>query len=135
MPNSARAGAVLLIVAASLGACAHPRAAATGSRESPAAATVGAGTIVAIRPAVLPRSGAGSTDVRGTIFGAIGTPPGAGPLDDRAEEFIVREDTGQAVSVVQGNAEHLVAGEHVLLAIRGDRVRLVHGGAAPAAGA
>ncbi|MDR3663983.1 MAG: hypothetical protein P4L86_26950, partial [Mycobacterium sp.] len=60
------------------------------------------------------------------ILGAVGGPAGNGAGQGAAEvvfEFIVREDNGQTLSVVQTNAADLRPGERVVLSL-GTRARL-----------
>jgi outer membrane lipoprotein SlyB len=75
------------------------------------------GVIVSRRPIE-----ATGTGVRGTILGAVGEPAGAAG-QGAAVEFIVREDDGQTVSVVQADAAGLMPGERVVLSA-GGRTRL-----------
>jgi len=75
------------------------------------------GGIVSCRP--IEATGAGR-DVRGTILGAVGGPAGneAGQgANEAIFEFILREDNGQALSVVQTNAAGLRPGERVVLSM------------------
>jgi outer membrane lipoprotein SlyB len=75
------------------------------------------GVIVSCRPI---EAAAGGGDVRGVILGAVGGPAGSGAGQGAAEavfEFIVREDNGQTLSVVQTNAAGLRPGERVVLSM------------------
>jgi outer membrane lipoprotein SlyB len=113
-------------------------------------ANVGYGTIVAMRPVValaentgagpLGTSTIGGNDVRGNVLGAIGGARVVGAVDSAAlppagqgpaVEFIVHQDGGEIVSVVQANDLNFVPGERVALA-PGARTRLARG--APPAG-
>ena len=81
------------------------------------------GIIVSCRPIAAAAAGG---DVRGAILGAVGGPAGNGAGQGAAEavfEFIVREDNGQTLSVVQTNAAGLRPGERVVLSM-GTRTRL-----------
>jgi len=99
--------------------------AACAPADAPApAATVAAptshGVLVAIRPVPATIANARGGDVRGNILGAVAgtaaiTAADAGAAPDAAFEFILREDGGQTVSVVQTNEAGLRPGEHVVL--------------------
>jgi len=74
------------------------------------------GVIVSCRPIEATAGG----DVRGAILGAVGGPAGNGAGQGAAEavfEFIVREGSGQTLSVVQTNAAGLRPGERVVLSM------------------
>lgn len=134
----------------------------TGSTVAPGslgqAGYVSYGTIIAARPVAVSGSrsglGAGAGAVSGGLIGStiggdwrartvagvagalIGGVAGAaveeGVTRGEAVEFIVREDRGGDISVVQTNEDRLAVGERVMVN-RADRVRLVR--AAPGAGA
>ncbi len=101
------------------------------------AASAGLGTIVSMRPVAVPVAvtglNGGDTDIRGNLLGAIGGVAGNAVAHqaDRgpAVEFIVQEDAGPTVSVVQGNALHFVPGERVAIT-GGARARLARAGLA-----
>lgn len=113
--------AALLCVAA----CAPPAATTAASapgysgNETEPAAHVSYGVIVAMRRI----GGTGTTT--GAILGAVGggLAGGAPPDSATAFEFIIRQDNGQTVSVVQTNEEGLRPGERVALSM-GTRTRL-----------
>ncbi len=77
------------------------------------------GVIVSVRP--VPDQ-AGGSSVRGSILMAVGS---AGPPSGTGQacEFIIRDDSGRPLSVVQSNADGLRPGERVVIAT-GDRARL-----------
>jgi outer membrane lipoprotein SlyB len=75
------------------------------------------GVIVSMR-AIPPQSNA-SAAVLGAVGSAAAVAPGAGP----AYEFIVREDNGQTVSVVQSNDQKLRPGDRTAL-LGGPHARL-----------
>ena len=151
MDRAARAGiAALLAAACGLAACAsRPSVRVESTQSVVRPATLGTGTIVSLRPLVLPARATGGAatasgsfaagnDVRGNILGAIG---GARIADvaerrvgrDGAVEFIVREDGGQAVSGVQTNELNFRFGERVVIT-RGDRTRLARAAPPPPSG-
>ena len=74
---------------------------------------------------------AGGKDVRASILGAVGSLPGGpagnagGPASARPAvfEFIIRQDNGQAISVVQTDEAGLRPGERVVVSM-GTRTRL-----------
>ena len=108
-------------------ACAsgNPNGAPPGG-EAGRAAPASYGVIVSRRPIEAPGERPGDA-VRRVILGAVGgvagTAGGAG-ADAASFEFIVREDGGQTVSVVQTDRTGLRPGERVALSI-GTRVHLV----------
>lgn len=139
-----------LVAVLGLSACAGPRN--TNTTYSPAdigrSAQVSYGVIVSMRPVTIQgQSGVGTLggaaaggvagsfiggDPRVNILGAIGGAiigGIAGTAMDRsvnsgeAMEFIIREDDGQTVSVVQTNEERFQPGERVVLT-RGARTRI-----------
>lgn len=75
---------------------------------------------------------AGSKDVRASILGAVGNLPGGpagnagGPASARPAvfEFIIRQDNGQTISVVQTDEAGLRPGERVVVSM-GTRTRLL----------
>jgi outer membrane lipoprotein SlyB len=99
-------------------------ACAPGGANSPAPGAIGGagrasyGVIVSCRPIEAAAGG----DVRGAILGAVGGAAGQG-ASEAAFEFIIREDNGQTLSVVQTNAAGLRPGERVVLSM-GTRTRL-----------
>ena len=99
-------------------------ACASGGANSPAPGVIGGagrasyGVIVSCRPI----EAAGGGDVRGAILGAVGGPAGQG-ASEAAFEFVIREDNGQTLSVVQANPAGLRPGERVVLSM-GTRTRL-----------
>jgi outer membrane lipoprotein SlyB len=85
------------------------------------------GVIVSRRPiAGAEHPGAAGRDVRASILGAVGAAAGQG-AEQAAFEFIVREDDGQTVSVVQTDEAGLRPGDRVLLSM-GTRTRLSRAG-------
>jgi len=113
--------ALALIALLGVSACAPGTTSSAYPDGSGAAKRVSYGVVVSRRPieAVGERSGG---DVRGAILGAVGVPTGEEP-GTPAFEFIVREDGGQTVSVVQTNEAELRPGERVVLSM-GTRTRL-----------
>lgn len=153
MPAPSRpmiAGACLAALLA-LGACAGPRN--TNTTYTPAdigrSAQVSYGVIVSMRPVTIQGHGGGvgtlggaaaggvagsfiggdpRTNILGAIGGAIvgglaGTAMERSATTGEAMEFIIREDSGQTVSVVQSNEERFQPGERVVLT-RGARTRI-----------
>ena len=130
---------VALAVLLEVSACAPAdRPAPYTAAELARAAPANYGVVVTIRPVPVHGESTGAStgsvadsgvgvgvatggDVRDTILGAMGT--AAGPGADPAFEFILREDTGQTISVVQANEEGLRPGERVVLSM-GARTRL-----------
>lgn len=135
----------------SLAACAPLQPTSSYSREQIGrTATVMQGTIIAVRDVKISgtSSGLGATagvvgggtagsyiggDVRSNILGAVGGAVIggiAGAAIERAAteagavEFIIRQDNGQVVALVQTNEETLTIGEKVLI-LRSDRVRVI----------
>jgi outer membrane lipoprotein SlyB len=112
------AGVLALISVLAAAACAPtnnaPAATDIGSQ------TLGYGVIVSMRPITV------SAETHANLVGMLGGSPAASPAP--AIEFIVREDSGSAISVVQVNQENFRPGDRVGLA-RGARtgiVRVVH---------
>jgi outer membrane lipoprotein SlyB len=142
--------AACLAAVLALGAC-GPRN--TNTTYTPAdigrSAQVSYGVIVSMRPVTIQGQGAGvgtlggaaaggvagsfiGGDPRANILGAIGGAIIGGLAGTMAErsattgeamEFIIREDDGQTISVVQTNEERFQAGERVVLT-RGARTRI-----------
>jgi outer membrane lipoprotein SlyB len=151
-----------LVLLAVVPACAPANTGTTVSRAGlGAAASVSYGTIVGTRPVqVAGSSGAGAlggaaagglagsfiggdwrsnvlAGIGGAIIGGLaGSAVERGVTGGTAIEFIVREDRGGDIAVVQTNEEALQAGDRVVIT-RGDRVRLSRaaGGPPPAMGA
>ena len=76
--------------------------------------------------------GGARANVLGAIGGAVlggvvGTAIEGGVSQSQAVEFIIREDSGQTISVVQTNEEDFRPGERVILT-RGARTRIGHAG-------
>jgi outer membrane lipoprotein SlyB len=95
-----------------------PRNAAHPAPEASIGPGIGLGTIVAVRPAAAPTLAADGINPRASIISAIGgagsaaaDPPDPAP----AVEFIVHEDSGQTISVVQTNGLNLQPGERVAI--------------------
>jgi outer membrane lipoprotein SlyB len=133
----ARAAAAAAVLATLLAAC-TPRGVQTGA-ASPAAAGAprlgaGIGRIVSIRP-VAAQPAAGTGDIRANVLAALGggaarTPGGRG----QSFEFIVRQDNGETVSVVQTNDGDFRPGQLVVLQ-QGSRTRLARAAPPHASGA
>ena len=149
---TARSGclAVALVAALGLGACAPRNTNTTYSAADVGrSAQVSYGVIVSMRPVTLQggRSGVGTLggaaagatagsfiggDPRMHILGAIGgaiigglagTAAEGAATTGQAMEFIIREDSGQTISVVQSNEEGFQPNERVVLT-RGARTRI-----------
>ncbi len=139
------------ILALSLGSCVQTPDSSTYSRaQMGRAATVMKGKILAIREVKISgessgvgaTAGAGSGAVagsylggssRGNILGAIGGAVVGGVAGSIAEqslsasgafEYIVQQENGQIIAIVQANSENLKVGNPVLI-LRSDRVRLI----------
>lgn len=116
------AGAVCL---ASVGGCTPARGPAplAGARVAPAGGADG--VIVAERP--LRPGTAGIGDMRTMILATLGDT--ALPATAAATEFVVREDSGRMISVVQDNPERLRPGERVTIRLvpRARLIRAVSG--------
>ena len=84
---------------------------------SPAAPPPGTryGTIAAVRPAGFAMPVAAGDPVRGSILRALAPAAGGAPLigSGAATDYIVREDGGETVSVVQGDGDGLRPGVRV----------------------
>jgi len=153
-------GALALIAA--VPACAPQNTGSTVSARSlGGAASVSFGTIVGSRPVTVAGGGSGIGTLGGAAAGGIagsfiggdwrsnalagiggallgglaGTAVERGVSSGTAIEFIVREDRGNDIAVVQTNEEALQVGDRVVIS-RGDRVRLSRaaGNAPPQAG-
>jgi outer membrane lipoprotein SlyB len=115
-----RAPGLALTLAALLGlaGCATPAAPTPAATElqRPAATY---GVVVSRRPIQAPTG----NDIRGSILGAVGNRLPAGTATTAACEFIVREDNGQTVSVVQTDEVGLRPGDRVVLSV-GSRAHL-----------
>jgi len=98
-----------------------PPTAPTSALTAGRAERVSYGVIVSRRPIEAPA--AAGRDVRGAILDAVGGPAGGPEAGKPAFEFIVREDDGHTVSVVQTNETGLRPGERVVLSM-GTRTRL-----------
>ena len=162
-PAAARAALVATVLATLLGvaACAPQNTNTTYSgQDIGRTASVSFGTIVSMRPVAVEGGGTGlgaiggaaaggvagsfigNNDVRGNILGAIGGAIVGGVVGSAVEgglsqgqavEFIIRDDSGQTISVVQTNEERFQVGERVIIT-RGARTRLARG-APPSPGA
>jgi outer membrane lipoprotein SlyB len=143
-------------------ACAPANTGSTVSARSlGSAASVSFGTIVGSRPVQVAGSNSGIGAVGGAVAGGIagsaigggwrgpalaaiggalvgglaGSAVEQGVTRGNAIEFVVREDRGGDIAVVQTNEEGLQVGDRVVIS-RGDRVRLSRAaGAPPGAGA
>lgn len=100
-----------------------------GRAEAPINRAAGAiyGTIVAAhRPAPSGRTGSDTIDAE--ILTAVGEArdplPDGGTNNDTEREFIVREDDGRTVSVMQGDQPYLTPGQRVLV-VRGNETRIL----------
>lgn len=95
-------------------------------RVGPAAA-VSHGTIIAMRNVVLPSPYPGLGVLGEVLLAGAADRPGS-PAAPRAPEveFIVRQDDGRTISVVQGDTNHFLAGQHVTI-VHGARTRLAPG--------
>jgi len=135
MPVPVRAAVAVAVLALPLGvaACA-PRAAqpAVASQSAARGVAAGAGTIVAIRLLTGPAQ-PDAGDPRASVLVAIGGGGGGQTGGVQTVEFIVREDAGPAVSVVQANDLGLRPGERVLIT-GGDPTRLARGAPPPPPG-
>jgi len=156
-PRLLRALAVLAVIGGGLAACAPANTNTTYSSAAVGrSAVVTRGTIVSMRDVQVSGSSgpglgtviggaaggvAGSFiggDPRSNILGAIGGALIGGLAGTAvqnqtsrgiATEFIIQEDGGGTIAVVQTNEERFVPGERVLL-IRGDRTRIARAGGA-----
>ncbi len=151
------------VLAALLGvaACA-PRTTNTtyGAADIGRTASVSFGTIVSMRPVAVAADNSGigaiggaaaggvagsfigNNDIRANLLGAIGGALVGGVVGNAVEnqagqgqavEFIIQEDGGPTVSVVQTNELNFVPGERVVIT-RGARTRLARGAPPPPAG-
>ncbi|MGH7079870.1 MAG: hypothetical protein ACREFU_17465 [Acetobacteraceae bacterium] len=97
-----------------------------------AAGEMSTGTIIAERAVDAP-AGAAATDLRSSILTAIGAvrPAAPGPAAQSGDdpetgtetEFIIREDDGGTISVIEGDAARFRRGERVMI-IRGPETKL-----------
>ncbi|MGH7069473.1 MAG: hypothetical protein ACREFO_05600 [Acetobacteraceae bacterium] len=129
-----RAALALVLLALALAGCGSeskpavkPAVARAPGKVSPGNVSPGKmsyGTIVVERAVATPRgngdleapAGIAAGDVRSSILAAIGVPPTESePATGSETEFIVREDDGSMISVVQGNEGRLKRGERVLI--------------------
>jgi outer membrane lipoprotein SlyB len=101
--------AVLLGALASLSACATPPSRPAGEE----ARQPTYGVIVSRRPIEAAAGGA----MRGSILGALGSGLSASGAPAALSEFIIRQDNGQTVSVVQADTGKLKPGERVVLSL------------------
>lgn len=123
------------------------------------AASVSYGTIVGARPVTVQGNGSGVGTVAGAVAGGVagsfiggdwrsnalagiggailggmaGNAIGSTVSQGQAVEFIVREDRGGDIAVVQTNELGLQPGDRVMIS-RGDRVRLARAAGGPAPG-
>ncbi len=101
-----------------------------------AAGEMSTGTIIAERAVDAPAgasAGAAATGLRSSILTAIGVPTigalgpaalsGGDPATGNETEFIIREDDGGTISVVEGDATRFRRGERVMI-IRGPETKL-----------
>ncbi|MBU8540520.1 glycine zipper 2TM domain-containing protein [Roseomonas tokyonensis] len=146
-----------LALVATLPACAPTQTGNTVSARSlGSAASVSYGTIVGSRPVQVAGGGSGVGTVGGAVAGGIagsfiggdtrsnllaglggallgglaGSAVEGGLTRGTAIEFIVREDNGGDIAVVQTNEEGLQAGDRVVIS-RSDRVRLSRAAGGP----
>jgi outer membrane lipoprotein SlyB len=131
------AGAAVVVTLLGVAACAP-----TNTKTTYPAADIGrtrsgsCGVILSMRPVTVPGEQTvgyvGSNDVRAdilraiggaTVTGMAGTAAGQATTTGTAMEFIIREDSGQIISVVQTNGENFRPGERLLLT-RGARTRI-----------
>jgi outer membrane lipoprotein SlyB len=118
------AGAALLAALLGVAACAPRATTASTGQDAARPASVGYGTIVSMRLV------AGGHDVSTSILGAIGGVAGSAVQNQAGKgetvEFILHEDGGQTVSIVQTNEDNFRLGERVLMT-HGARTRLARG--------
>lgn len=156
VPRFMRAFAVLAVLGGGLAACAPANTNTTyGSAAIGRTASVTHGTILSMRDIQISGSGPGvgtaagaaagglagsfiGGGTRSNILGALGGALVGGlagtavqnqATRGTATEFIIREENGGTIAVVQTNEERFVPGERVIL-IRGDRTRIARAGAA-----
>jgi outer membrane lipoprotein SlyB len=150
----------VLALAATLPACAPQNTGSTVSARSlGGAASVSFGTIVGSRPVQVQGGGTGIGTLGGAALGGVagsaigggwrantlgaiggalvgglaGTAVERGVSSGTAIEFVVREDRGGDIAVVQTNEEGLQVGDRVMIS-RGDRVRLSRAAGSPPPG-
>lgn len=125
-PSRALPAVMALTGVLGLAACAAPSA---GSAEIGRTASVAHGTIVSMRPVAALGTG---DDPRADILGAVGGVVVGGLAGAAAErdagrsaaaEFIIHEDNGHTISVVQNDESHFRPGDRVVLT-RGARTRI-----------
>ena len=116
--------ALALVALLGVSACAPDIVSGAYPGAAGAAKRLSYGVVVSRRPIAVTGEGpdAAGRDVRGAILGAVGGPAGE-EAGKPAFEFIVREDGGQTVSVVQTNEAGLRPGDRVVLSM-GTRTRL-----------
>ncbi|WP_372621511.1 glycine zipper 2TM domain-containing protein [Falsiroseomonas sp.] len=149
-----------LALVATVPACAPANTGSTVSaRGLGGAASVSYGTIVGSRPVQVQGGGTGIGTVGGAVAGGLagsfiggdwrsnalaglggallggiaGSAVDRGVTSGTAIEFVVREDRGGDIAVVQTNEEALQVGDRVVIT-RGDRVRLSRAAGAPPPG-
>lgn len=136
--------------AVALTGCSHNFASTYTPDQMGRAATVMKGKVLAVRPVTISgsQSGVGATagavgggvagsyaggGTRANLLGAVGGAVVGGVAGAMAEEaatrsgameFVIHQDNGQDIAVVQTNEESLAVGERVLI-LRSDRVRLI----------
>jgi outer membrane lipoprotein SlyB len=115
------AGAVVVVTLSGVAGCAPANTTSTGA-DIGRARSVGYGVIVSIRPVTAQRSDV-RADILGAIGGVAGTAAEPAAITGSAMEFIIREDSGQIISVVQANDKNFHPGERVVLAF-GARTRI-----------
>lgn len=153
-PSALRALAAIALLGGGLVACAPANTNSTFSSAAVGrTASVSRGTILSMREVQIARDDApglgalggaaaggvaGSFiggDTRSNILGALGGAVVGGLAGNAiqnqvtrgtATEFIIQEDGGGTIAVVQSNEDRFVPGERVLI-IRGDRTRLARG--------
>jgi outer membrane lipoprotein SlyB len=98
-----------------LAACAGNPMPPPPSSPPVAAVPVTYGTIVSRRPTGIPMGDVQGGEVRSTILYALGGASADPLVEGGAYEFIVREDDGVTISVVQADAGGLRPGERVVV--------------------
>jgi outer membrane lipoprotein SlyB len=101
--------AMLLGVLTGLSSCATPPPRPAGEEVR----QLTYGVIVSRRPIEAAAGGA----MRGSILGALGSGPSASGAPAALSEFIIRQDNGQTVSIVQADTGGLRPGERVVLSL------------------
>jgi len=96
--------------------------------------TTGVGTVAGAVAGATAGSYIGHNDARASILGAVGGAVVGGVAGTAVEqtaasatavEFIIREDGGNTISVVQSNEDNFQPGQRVVLT-RGARTRITH---------